>query len=161
MIRISRALALASLLASLAVSGCAGTDSTGEGSATVEETTFAASLGVDIPNSRRTTNGAYIRDITVGTGAVVSAGQLLNVKYTGWLSTGTQVDSNVNLSTTFPFHLGTHEVITGWDEGIPGMRVGGKRQIIIPPSLGYGGSTNGPIPGNSVLVFVVEIISAQ
>lgn len=158
MIRISRALALGSLVAAF---GCTGSDSTGDVSATVEATTFAASLGVDIPNSRRTTNGAYIRDITVGTGAVVSAGQLLNVRYTGWLSTGTQVDSNVNSSSTFPFRLGTHEVISGWDEGIPGMRVGGKRQLVIPPSLGYGANTNGPIPGNSVLVFVVEIISAQ
>lgn len=158
MIRISSAVALASMLA---VFGCAGTDSTGAASATVEETTFASSLGVDIPNSRRTTNGAYIRDITVGTGAAISAGQLLTVRYSLWLSNGTAIESNVNAATGFPFHLGTHEVITGWDEGIPGMRVGGKRQLVIPPSLAYGGSDNGPIPGNSVLVFIVEITSAQ
>ena len=158
MIRISRALALASLVVAF---GCTGTESTGDTSATVEDTNFASSLGVDIPNSRRTTNGAYIRDITVGTGAAISAGQLLTVRYSLWLSTGTAIESNLNAATGFPFHLGTHEVISGWDEGIPGMRVGGKRQLIIPPSLGYGANTNGPIPGNSVLVFIVEITAAQ
>ena len=151
-------MALASIVA---VFGCTGADATGDTSATVEQTTFAASLGVDIPNSRRTTNGAYIRDITIGTGAAISTGQLLTVRYSLWLSTGTAIESNVNSATGFPFHLGTHEVISGWDEGIPGMRVGGKRQLIIPPSLGYGGNQQGPIPGNSVLVFIVEITAAQ
>jgi FKBP-type peptidyl-prolyl cis-trans isomerase len=157
MIRISRAFALASLVA---IFGCSGTDSTGD-LATVEETTFASALGVDIPNSRRTTNGAYIRDITIGTGAAVSAGQLLTVRYSLWLASGTAIESNVNAATGFPFHLGAHEVITGWDEGIPGMRVGGKRQLIIPPSLGYGADSQGSIPGNSVLVFTVEVTAAQ
>lgn len=158
MIRISRALTLATLLAGLS---CTGTDSTGDTSATVEETTFATALGVDIPNSRRTTNGAYIRDITVGTGAAVSAGQLLTVRYSLWLSTGTAIESNVNAASGFQFRLGAREVITGWDEGIPGMRVGGKRQLVIPPSLGYGANKQGAIPGNSVLVFNVEITSNQ
>ncbi len=158
MIRISRVLALASLLTASGAVGCLGTDSTSNSSATVEETTFAASLGVDLPNSRRTTNGAYIRDITIGTGAAVSAGQLLNVRYTVWLSNGTLIESNVSSSAPFAFRLGNREVIGGWDEGIPGMQIGGKRQILIPPPLGYGPNTTGNIPGNSVLVFVVEIV---
>jgi len=162
MIRIPRALALISLVATLAVlSGCLSTDATGGATATVEETTFASSLGVDLTKSTRTTNGAYVRDIVVGTGALVANGQGLNVKYSGWLSDGTPFDSNESLSTTFLFHLGTHEVISGWDEGIPGMHVGGKRQIILPPSLAYGLYDNGPIPGNSVLVFNVTVVSAQ
>jgi FKBP-type peptidyl-prolyl cis-trans isomerase len=158
MIRISRAVALLSVVA---LFGCTGTDSTGDTSATVEETTFASSLGVDIPNSRRTENGAYIRDITIGTGAVVSANQRVTVRYSVWLSTGTAIESNVNAASGYTFTLGVHEVISGWDEAIPGMRVGGKRQLIIPPSLGYGATTQGSIPGNSVLVFVVELTSAQ
>jgi FKBP-type peptidyl-prolyl cis-trans isomerase len=156
MMRIFRALALVSLAA---VFGCTGTDSTGS-LATVEETTFAPSLGVDIPNSRRTTNGEYIRDISVGTGPEVVAGQLLTVRYTLWLSNGTAIESNVSAASGYPFHLGQHDVITGWDEGIPGMRVGGKRQLVIPPSLAYGANSQGSIPGNSVLVFNVQIESA-
>lgn len=162
MIRIPRALAVTTLAALIAASGCSGTDSTGgDGSATVEETTFASSLGVDLPNSTRTENGAYFRELVVGTGAFVSAGQLLNIKYSGWLSDGTPLDSNGDTNTTLPFHLGTHEVISGWDEGIPGMRVGGKRQILVPPALGYGAVGSGPIPGNAVLVFVIEVVSAK
>lgn len=158
MLRNTRVLLLAAITA---VIGCTGSDSTGDTSATVEETTFAPSLGVDLPNSRRTTNGAYIRDISIGTGAAISAGQLLTVRYSLWLSNGTAVESNVNAAAGYPFHLGQHEVITGWDEGIPGMRVGGKRQLIIPPSLAYGSTRQGSIPGNSVLVFNVEVTAAQ
>lgn len=159
MIRISRALAVISFATLVAASGCSsGTDSTaGDGSATVEETTFASSLGVDLQNSTRTENGAYYRDLVVGTGAFVSAGQLLTINVSAWLSDGTPLDGNTNL----PFHLGTHEVISGWDEGIPGMRVGGKRQILVPPALGYGAVGSGPIPGNAVLVYVIEVVSAK
>lgn len=162
MTRVSRTLAVTSFAALFAASGCGGTDSTGgDASATVEETTFASSLGVDIPNSIRTENGAYYRDMVIGTGASVSAGQLLNIKYSAWLSDGTPLAGNAGTNTTLPFHLGIHEVISGWDEGIPGMRVGGKRQIIVPPALAYGGGGSGPIPGNAVLVYVIEIVSAQ
>lgn len=158
MIRISRALALTSLSALVAASACSGTDSTGgDASATVEETTFAPSLGVDLPNSTRTENGAYYRDMAIGTGGFVSAGQLLTINVSGWLSDGTPLDGNTNL----PLHLGLHDVISGWDETIPGMRVGGKRQVIIPPALGYGAVGSGPIPGNAVLVFIIEVVSAR
>jgi peptidylprolyl isomerase len=159
MIRISRALALTLFAALLAAPGCSsGTDSSaGDGSATVEETTFASSLGVDLAHSTRTENGAYYRDIVVGTGGSVSAGQLLTINVTAWLSDGTPLDGNTNL----PFHLGFHEVISGWDEAIPGMRVGGKRQLLIPPALAYGDVGSGPIPGNAVLVYVIQVVSAQ
>jgi FKBP-type peptidyl-prolyl cis-trans isomerase len=158
MIRISRAFALTSFAALLAASGCSGVDVGGGGdSATVEETTFASSLGVDLPNSTRTENGAYYRDMVVGTGPFVSAGQILNIKYSGWLSDGTVLDTDATLA----FHLGTHEVTSGWDEAIPGMRVGGKRQLLIPPALAYGDIGSGPIPGNAVLVYVIEVVSAQ
>lgn len=127
----------------------------------IEQTQFAPSLGVNLAASTRTTNGAYYRDITPGTGAVVVTGQTLTVRYTGWLANGAQFDSNVNLQTPFTFKLGTRAVIDGWDEAIPGMRVGGTRQLILPASLGYGPAGAGPIPGNAVLVFNVQVISAQ
>ena len=106
-------------------------------------------------------------DLVVGTGATASAGKTITVTYTGWLydagktdNKGTQFDSNVG-GTPFPFVLGAGKVIPGWDQGVPGMKVGGKRRLIIPPSLGYGASGNGPIPGNATLVFDVEVLSVQ
>ncbi len=152
--------ALASL--SLALASClSSTDSTGVTLATVETTTFASSLGVDLSASTRTTNGAYVRDIIIGPGAVVTAGQTVGVKYSGYLSNGTLFDSNTGASTLLPFTVGARQVIAGFDEGVPGTRVGGTRQIIIPPALGYGLNDRGPIPGNSVLVFTVQVVSAQ
>ena len=162
MMTLRRTLALASAtVISLATSGCISTDSTGLASATVEGTTFDSSLGVDLAASTRTVDGAYIRDISVGTGPLVTNGQTLNVKYTGWLADGTEFDSNETLSTNYVFILGNGDVIPGWDEGIPGMHVGGKRQLVLPPTLGYGAYGYGPIPGNAVIVFNIEIISAQ
>lgn len=129
--------------------------------ASIEHTTFAASLGVDLAASTKTPNGAYYRDIVVGTGPVVAAGQTLKIRYTGWLSDGTEFDSNLTAQDPLPFRFGVNDVIPGFDEAMVGVRVGGKRQLIIPPSLGYGFNPYGPIPGNSVLVFNVEVISAE
>jgi len=126
----------------------------------IEQTTFASSLGVNLSTSTKTTNGAYYRDITVGTGAVVANGQDLDARYTGWLSNGQQFDTNLG-GTILTFELGGGDVIEGWDETIPGMRVGGTRQLIIPASLAYGQYGFGPIPGNAVTVFTVEIVAAR
>ena len=136
-------------------------DSSAPEEASIEHTTFAASLGVDLAASTKTPNGAYYRDILPGTGPIVATGQTLKVRYTGWLSNGTQFDSNLTAPDPLPFKLGAHEVIAGFDEALAGVRVGGKRQLIVPPSLGYGPYSYGPIPGNSVLVFTVEVISAE
>jgi FKBP-type peptidyl-prolyl cis-trans isomerase len=122
----------------------------------IEETEFNASLGVNLAASTKTANGVYYRDITVGTGNLVTSGQSLNVRYTLWFSNGVQVESN-----TYIFTLGTGNAIAGWHDGIPGMRVGGKRQLIIPPSMAYGSQGQGSIPGNAVLVFTVEVLSAS
>ena len=127
----------------------------------IEETTFASSLGVNLAASTRTTNGAYYRDIVVGTGAVVASGQDISIRYTGWLSNGAQFETNLTNSSPLKFKLGVGEVIDGFDEGLVGIRVGGKRQLIIPPSLGYGPYNYGPIPGNSILVFTVEVVPNQ
>jgi FKBP-type peptidyl-prolyl cis-trans isomerase len=122
----------------------------------IESATFAPALGVNLAGSTKTASGLYYRDITVGTGTTVTAGKAVSVKYTGNLINGSQFDAG-----TFPLTVGAGTVIKGWDEGLVGMKVGGKRQLIIPPSLGYGSRDNGPIPANSILVFSVEVLSAQ
>lgn len=136
-------------------------DSTAPRIVPIEETSFASALGVNLSTSTKTANGVYYRDITVGTGGIAVNGQTLNVRYTGWLSNGAQFDSNVGGTSPYPFVLGTGNVIAGWHDGLQGVRVGGKRQLIIPAALGYGPYGNGPIPGNAVIVFNVEVISAQ
>jgi len=151
--RLSRSLTLA-LTFSIACSGP-------EPAPSIEETSFAPSLGVDLAASTKTTGGLYYRDLSVGFGAVVTSGQQVQVHYTGWLANGSQFDSNVAGQTPYSFHLGAGEVIQGWDLGVPGMRVGGQRQLIIPPALGYGAAGSDPIPGNAILVFKVEVVLAQ
>ena len=105
-------------------------------------------------------------DLVVGTGNQAVVGRAITVHYTGWLfdadkaeSKGNQFDSSVG-GTPFSFTLGFGQVIGGWDQGIPGMRVGGRRRLIIPPALGYGSQGSGPIPGNRALVFDVELLAA-
>jgi peptidylprolyl isomerase len=106
-------------------------------------------------------DGLQYGEITVGTGAVVKTGDSVKVMYTGWLqSTGAMFDTSRQPGRgPFPVTIGTTQVIKGWTEGLPGMRVGGKRRLVIPPDLGYGANGNPPvIPPNAVLVFDVEIV---
>jgi FKBP-type peptidyl-prolyl cis-trans isomerase FkpA len=91
----------------------------------------------------------------------------LNVNYTGWLynpsgtdGKGSQFDSSIGRAP-FPFTLGAGQVISGWDRGVAGMRVGGQRRLVLPPELAYGSSGNGPIPPNATLVFDIELLDAQ
>ncbi len=128
---------------------------------TIETTTFAPSLGVDLTAMTKTANGLYLRDIVVGTGATVANGQRLQMRYAGYFTNGRLFDSNAAPQTPFAFTLGAGQVIAGWDQGVVGMKVGGRRQLVIPPSLGYGPNDYGPIPGNSILVFTVEVVAAQ
>ena len=126
----------------------------------VEDTRFAPTLGVDLSTMTRTSTGLYYRDITVGTGAVAQSGRTLGVYYQGWLANGTRFDFRTS-GDPFPFVLGAGSVIRGWDQGIPGMRVGGKRQLVIPAALGYGAAGRGSIPPNAVMVFEVEVRSVR
>jgi FKBP-type peptidyl-prolyl cis-trans isomerase FkpA len=98
------------------------------------------------------------QDLVVGTGATAVTGDVLAVHYIGSLQDGTVFQSSYGTSP-FVFRLGTRAVIAGWDQGIPGMRVGGKRRLIIPPSLAYGSQGQGPIPGNAIIQFDVELIA--
>jgi len=107
-------------------------------------------------------------DLIVGTGDAAAAnGNLLSVNYTGWLydptkpdSKGLQFDSSVG-QTAFTFTLGSGQVIKGWDQGVPGMKVGGRRRVVIPPSLAYGANRSGSIPPNATLVFDIDLVSIQ
>lgn len=102
-----------------------------------------------------------IEDIQVGTGAEAVAGKTVTVHYTGWLTDGTKFDSSVDRGEPFPFPLGAGRVIPGWEQGVTGMKVGGKRRLIIPPDLAYGPQGTGPIPPNATLIFDVELLDVQ
>ena len=111
-------------------------------------------------------NGLKYTDTTTGDGATASAGNKVSVHYTGWLfnngAKGTKFDSSVDRGQPFQFTLGAHQVIAGWDEGVAGMKVGGKRTLTIPPELGYGArGAGGVIPPNATLIFDVELLGVQ
>jgi len=109
----------------------------------------------------KTPTGLQYWDIKVGTGAEAHTGQAVKVHYTGWLTTGKKFDSSVG-GPPFSFRIGAGDVIKGWDEGVAGMKVGGKRQLRIPPSLAYGEKGYpGVIPPNATLIFDVTLVSVQ
>ena len=113
-------------------------------------------------NPKRTLSGLEYWDIQVGTGATASTGQKVKVHYTGWLLSGKKFDSSVDAGRPFSFTLGAREVIKGWDEGVAGMKVGGKRQLRIPPDLAYGErGYPGAIPPNATLIFDVQLLGVQ
>ena len=104
-------------------------------------------------------SGLIVEDINIGDGAAAAAGQKVTVHYTGWLTNGTKFDSSRDRNDPFVFPLGGGRVIKGWDEGVLGMKVGGKRKLTIPPALGYGARGAGSvIPPNATLVFEVELL---
>jgi FKBP-type peptidyl-prolyl cis-trans isomerase len=106
-----------------------------------------------------TASGLQYWDIMAGTGATAVAGKPVSVHYTGWLTDGKKFDSSLDRGQPFTFPLGGGKVIKGWDEGVAGMKVGGKRQLRIPPELGYGArGAGGVIPPNATLIFDVELI---
>lgn len=141
--RLVSSIALLTLLVPLA--GCGG------GSSPTEPTV------INVPYSQT--------DLKVGEGAEAVNGKILTVHYTGWLydvsaaqNKGRQFDTSVGKSP-FSFRLGAGAVIAGWDRGVAGMKVGGQRRLVVPPSLGYGSVAYGPIPANSTLVFDVELLA--
>ena len=120
-------------------------------------TDYASRLDVDLTQMERRSSGLYVEDMVVGDGARADSGDIVTVHYTGYLPQGTVFDSSRD-GDPFEVAIGYGRVIQGWDTGVVGMRVGGQRRLIIPPGLGYGARGQGPIPGNSTLVFDVELI---
>jgi FKBP-type peptidyl-prolyl cis-trans isomerase FkpA len=109
-----------------------------------------------------TPSGLKYLDVQAGTGATAQPGQKAKVHYTGWLTSGQKFDSSLDRKEPFEFTLGAGMVIKGWDEGVAGMKVGGKRKLVIPAALGYGPRGAGSvIPPNAELVFEVELLGLR
>lgn len=118
----------------------------------------SASEGKEITTS----SGLQYIDQVAGTGDTAKAGQTVSVHYTGWLTNGKKFDSSVDRGQPFSFRLGVGQVIKGWDEGVQGMKIGGKRKLTIPSNLGYGArGAGGLIPPHATLVFDVELLGVQ
>jgi FKBP-type peptidyl-prolyl cis-trans isomerase len=110
----------------------------------------------------KTASGLIYWDIRVGTGQVAKEGSHVRVHYTGWLTSGKKFDSSVDAGKPFDFTIGNRQVIKGWEEGVAGMKVGGKRQLRIPPGLAYGADGYpGAIPPNATLVFDIQLLQVQ
>ncbi len=123
---------------------------------------FAPELGVNLSSMTKTSSGLYYRDLLVGNGEEAEVGERVTVHYTGWLHDGTKFDSSRDRGQPFQFVLGVGMVIPGWDEGIQGMGVGGRRLLVIPSQLAYGAAGSPPvIPRNATLVFDVELLAVE
>ena len=128
---------------------------------------FSSSLSLNNLNMNISDNGSQqapqllISDLVVGTGTEAIAGKHIVVNYKGTLIDGTEFDSSYSRGVPFDFDLGAGQVIAGWEQGFEGMKVGGKRKLVIPANLAYGDRAIGPIPANSTLVFEVELLDVK
>jgi peptidylprolyl isomerase len=173
-----RKLAVALLVALLAVAGCGGDDSSNESAATPEatatETPAVTPSATDTPqaSAKKPTvkvpkgnppKKLVIKDLREGTGPTAKAGQTVTVQYVGAnFKDGKQFDASWDRGEPFSFPLGGGGVIQGWDQGVPGMKVGGRRMLVIPPDLGYGPQGQPPvIKPNETLVFVIDLLGVQ
>jgi peptidylprolyl isomerase len=165
-----RARVLAVLLASLALGACGGSSSDSSSSSSDKTTTTSTDLATTAPAMPRPKvtvpkgpppTQLQVKDLKKGTGAVVAPGETLKVNYIGVLySNGKTFDTNFGkLPLMFP--IGTGGVIQGWDKGLIGMRVGGRRELIIPPDLAYGSQGSGKIPPNATLLFIVDLLGVS
>ena len=174
----ARLFAPTAVIAALPVlSACGGEgDPVDPGPPDIEDLVFAPSLGVDLAAMTLLPSGLYIRDLVVGEGAPVGQQQGARFNYRGWLHDGTPVDGGAYPIDRFspgafvsPFDgevyylVGSGQTIAAWDIGLEGMRVGGRRQIVVPPRLGFGaaGSLDGRVPGNAVLVYRFELLAVE
>lgn len=124
--------------------------------------TMSASEKNPNANDVTTSSGLKYSDQVVGTGVEAVAGKTVSVHYTGWLASGQKFDSSVDRGQPFSFPLGAGRVIKGWDEGVQGMKVGGKRKLTIPSELGYGlRGAGGVIPPNATLIFDIELLGVR
>lgn len=159
-------------LALVLLAGCDVRDSgrterpVGDESAQQESTVpadFAESLGIELADMQQTPSGLYIQDMVEGRGLAARSGHVVVVHYTGWLPNGEEFDSTRDAGEARSFQLGARrDVITAWEEGVTGMRIGGVRRLVVPPHLGYGArGVPGAIPPNATLVFEFELLDIK
>jgi len=146
------------LCAVLAFAGCGGdSGSSDESTATAKKTKPDVSVPKGPPPKK-----LVVKDLEEGSGAAAEAYDVVTVQYVGVnYKTGQEFDSSWSRGEPFTFNLGTREVIRGWDQGVTGMKIGGRRELIVPPALGYGETGTGSIPPNETLVFVVDLLSIE
>jgi FKBP-type peptidyl-prolyl cis-trans isomerase len=126
------------------------------------EAPATADAGEDVPEVVTTDSGLQYADLEVGMGPAVRKGDLVEVHYLGWLPDGTVFDSSRARNQTFRFQVGRRQVVKGWDEGVVGMQVGGKRRLLLPPELGYGKRGAGEkIPPDASLFFEIELVGIR
>ncbi len=142
-------------LLALILSACGGSERGGSAAA-------GGDFKVDSAALTKTASGLQYQDVTAGSGAEARDGQVAVVHYTGWLTDGTKFDSSRDRGEPFSFPIGAGQVIPGWDEGVAGMKVGGRRKLVIPANLGYGDMGAPPvIPPGATLVFDVELLDLK
>lgn len=126
-----------------------------------QKATTAQNTSFTVPTPAKAQSGAKVTSVDekVGTGQEAKTGDTVTVNYIGTLTNGKKFDSSYDRKQPFTFTLGAGQVIQGWDQGVVGMKVGGKRKLTIPPELGYGDAPQGTIPANSTLVFEIELLS--
>ncbi|HYC32552.1 MAG TPA: FKBP-type peptidyl-prolyl cis-trans isomerase [Gemmatimonadales bacterium] len=144
-----------SLLLAMLVTACGSGGDKGDGG-------FSADLGIDPGSLTSKPSGLRYQDLSSGQGAEAVEGRTAVVHYTGWLTNGQKFDSSRDRGEPFAFRIGAGQVIAGWDEGVAGMKVGGRRKLVIPADLGYGQAGAPPvIPPGATLVFDVELLEVQ
>lgn len=152
------------LLALVLVASCApGANAVYQGCQSMSSTAeIPVTPAVDSAQLKHTTTGLGIQELKIGTGEVAEPGRTVAVHYTGWLTDGREFDSSRRRGDLLTFPLGRGRVIDGWDEGVAGMKVGGRRKLVIPAKLGYGETgAGGVIPPNATLVFDIELCKVQ
>ena len=142
----------------LAMLACGGGDAESGGDVESAPVAPAMAPAVDLSSMTQTLSGLHILDLQVGEGDEAVPQHNVTVHYTGWFLDGEKFDSSVDRGDPFRFTLGDGQVIAGWDEGVAGMLVGGRRRLVIPPELAYGEAGRTGIPPNSTLVFDVELL---
>ncbi len=125
-----------------------------------EDIAFAPELGVELSTMERAPSGLYLQDLAEGAGPAARRTSMVTVHYVGWLPSGTVVDSSLG-GEPFQFRLGGNEVIRGWNQGIPGMKRGGRRRLVVPPRLAYGSRGTARVPPGATLVFEVHLVDVR